>query len=130
MFEWFSIMRHSVKARFPTKLLEVKAKQLAQDYVVACLVNGAKPDPPSITSHWLKSWQIEYRISLRKPNRKYKVHKNVLGDRLQIFWRNLVRVRHLAVQLLGYDLDVINMDQSPFHMNEAGSFLFVDLFAS
>ena len=130
MFEWFSIMRRSVKARFPAKLLEIKAKQLVQDYVVACLVNGEKPAPPVICAHWLRAWQIEYRISLRKPNRKYKVPKNVLGDRLQIFWRNLVRVRHLAVQLLGYDLDVINVDQSPFHVNEAGSFLFVDSCAS
>jgi hypothetical protein len=45
LFEWFSIMRHSVKARFPAKLLEIKAKQLVQDYVVACLLRGEKPDP-------------------------------------------------------------------------------------
>ena len=27
----------------------------------------------------------------------------------------------MAVQCLGYDLDIDNLDQSPFHMNEAGS---------
>ena len=32
-----------------------------------------------------------------------------------------LRVRAMAVHLLGYELDLDNLDQSPFHMNEAGS---------
>ena len=121
LFEWFSIMRHSVKTRFPPKLMELKAKQFAQDYVTACLINGIQPNAPTITGKWLKNWQMEYHVSFRKPNRKYKVPKKVLEDRLQVFWRNIARVRQLATLVLGYDLDVINMDQSPFHMNEAGT---------
>ena len=31
LFEWFSVMRHSVKTRIPAKVLEVKAKQVTQD---------------------------------------------------------------------------------------------------
>ena len=121
LFEWFSVMRHSVKTRIPAKVLEVKAKQVTQDYVTACLLNGSKPEPPTINAKWLKRWQMEYGVSLRKPNRKYKVPKKVLEDRLQIFWKNIARLRAAAIKLLGYDLDFINMDQSPFHMNEAGS---------
>ena len=121
LFEWFSVMRHSVKTRIPAKVLEVKAKQITQDYVTASLLNGIKPDPPTINAKWLKRWQMEYAVSLRKPNRKYKVPKKVLEDRLQTFWKNIARLRAAAIKLLGYDLDFINMDQSPFHMNEAGS---------
>ena len=36
-------------------------------------------------------------------------------------WCNVMRVRELARRTLGYDLAVDNVDQSPFHMNEAGT---------
>ena len=98
LFEWFSIMRHSVKARFPAKLLEIKAKQLVQDYVVACLVNGVKPNLPSICSRWLKGWQIAYRVSLRKPNRKYKVPKK--------FWK--IGCKFFGVIFSGFDNELWN----------------------
>lgn len=120
LFEWFSSIRHSVKARFPSQLLTLKAKQYVEEYISACLINGVKPNPPKINSHWMARWRHEFSVCLRKPNRKYKVPKKVLEDRLLIFWTNIARIRQLAVSILGYDLDVINMDQSPFHMNEAG----------
>ena len=125
LFEWFSILRHSldckVMTRFPPKLVELKAKSLVEEYVAACLKEGIEPNPPMITSHWLKDWQTEFRVSFRRPNRKFKVPKHVLDSRLRIFWANLARVRALAQGVLGYDLTVVNMDQSPFHMNESGA---------
>ena len=60
-------------------------------------------------------------VSFRKPNRKWKVARHVLAERLRITWENTCRVRALAQEVLGYDLDFDNLDQSPFHMNEAGS---------
>ena len=125
LFEWFSIMRHSidlkVMTRFPPAVVALKAKQLVQDYVAACLQAGQVPDPPQVTSKWIKSWQMEYRLSVRRPNRKFKVPKKVLEQRLCVFWLNLLRVRQFAILHFGYDLEITNMDQSPFHMNEAGS---------
>lgn len=124
LFEWFSVMRHSIDykvlTRFPPTLVELKAKQLVQDYVAACLNAGVEPQPPTISWHWLKAWRMEYRVSFRRPNRKFKVPRKVLEQRLHAFWCNLVRLRQLAVHILGYDLEAINLDQSPFHMNEAG----------
>jgi hypothetical protein len=124
LFEWFSIMRHSlnskVMTRFPPKLVELKAKQLVQDYVIACLSNEVEPNPPVVNGHWLKTWQMEYRVSFRRPNRKFKVPKHVLESRLSIFWANLARVRALASLLFGYELEAMNIDQTPYHMNEAG----------
>ena len=51
---------------------------------------------------------------------KYKVPRAALESRLRIFWLNLARVRQLCHSLFGYDPEVWDMDQSPFHMNEAG----------
>jgi hypothetical protein len=128
LFHWFSVLRHSidykVMTRFPPKVVEVKAKQLVQDYVVACLENGTQPDPPVINSKWLSRWRMEYRLSFRRPNRKFKVPKKVLEERLLTFWLNCYRLRYLAFQILGYDLEFDNLDQSPFHMNEAGLAVF------
>ena len=124
LFEWFSILRHSVNTRIsvriPPRLLQLKAEQLVQDYIAASLRNGIRPSPPMITGHWLKEWQMEYRVSFRRPNRKFKVARAILEERLTLFWLNMARVRALAVAGLGYDLEVWNLDQSPFHMNESG----------
>ena len=54
LFEWFSVLRNSVAVRIPPKLVMVKAAQLVQDYVKECLLRGVQPDPPKITSHWLR----------------------------------------------------------------------------
>ena len=63
----------------------------------------------------------EYRISSRKPDRKFKVPRWVLGERLEIFWLSVIKIRALIFLHFGYDPDCKNIDQSPFHGNEAGS---------
>ena len=47
--------------------------------------------------------------------------KWLLENRLTVFWLNVIRVRTLAVAVLGYDLEFDDVDQSPFHKNESGS---------
>ena len=58
---------------------------------------------------------------MRKPNRKYKVPKQVLAERLAIGWCNVARIRALCLATHGYDPEIENWDQSPFHNNESGS---------
>ena len=58
---------------------------------------------------------------MRKPNRKYKVPKRVMAERLEIGWLNVARVRALCLAVHGYDPEIENWDQSPFHHNESGS---------
>ena len=60
-------------------------------------------------------------MSFRKPSKKWNVPRAVLLERLKTTWLNVIRVRHLAVRATGSDLVMFNFDQSPFHMNEAGS---------
>ena len=45
----------------------------------------------------------------------------VLAERLEIFWITVAKVRMLIILTFGYDPDCRNIDQSPFHINEAGS---------
>ena len=121
LFEWFSVLRRSVAVRIPPKLVMMKASALVEDYVKECLVRGVKPDPPMVTSKWLRAWMRQYRASLRRPNRKYKVPMVVLQERLVIFWTSLARLRAFVQLTKGHDPHMDNIDQSPYHRNEAGS---------
>ena len=73
------------------------------------------------TARWFSGWQREYGLSMRKPNRKYKVPKAVMAERLEIGWLNVARIRALCLAEFGYDPEIENWDQSPFHHNESGS---------
>jgi hypothetical protein len=121
LFEWFSVLRNSVCTRIPPKLVAMKASTLVEDYIKECLQRGVKPDPPMITSHWMRGWMRQFRVSLRRPNRKYKVPLPVLEERLVIFWLNLARLRRFIQLMKGHDPSMTNLDQSPYHKNESGS---------
>ena len=99
----------------------LKASTLVEEYTRECLLRGVKPEPPLITSHWLRRWMRQFRVSLRRPNKRYKVPLAILQERLQIFWLNLVRLRTFIRLVFGYDPHMTNVDQSPYHKNEAGS---------
>ena len=58
---------------------------------------------------------------MRNANRKYKVPKWIMGERLEIAWKNIARIRALCLACHGYDPQMENWDQSPFHNNETGS---------
>ena len=122
---WYSIVRHSVDVKircsFPKKVLLVKALSLQQDYFALCLTNGVEPERVLVNAKWINSVLDEYRFSDRKPNRKFKVPRGVLAERLKIFWITTAKLRKLVILTFGYDPVCRNIDQSPFHGNEAGS---------
>ena len=45
----------------------------------------------------------------------------VLAERLMMFWIAQAKLRKLIILTFGYDPKCRNVDQSPFHGNEAGS---------
>ena len=121
LFRWFCTMRGSVVGRMPLRVLRTQALNLRRVALASALRNGEQGDVPEITSMWLYRFRKAYGISLRKPNRRWKVPRRVLLSRLRTMWSNVIRVRVLATLLLGYDLAADGFDQKPFHVNEAGS---------
>ena len=125
LIELYGIIRHSVNTkimvRFPKKVLLVKAVMLQQEYLSLCIQRKIPIQPVQITGKWLNTVLRVNRISDRLPNRKFKVPRWVLGERLEIFWLIVFKLRLLIKLVFGYDPDAKNVDQSPFHGNEAGS---------
>ena len=135
LYEWFVRIRYSVDwravsriyggktclGRFARKMLKNNVIQLQRDYLHNCLLRGVKATAFVPDSQWFTRWQAECGVSMRKPNRKYKVPKAVLAERLEICWLNVARVRALCLAAHGYDPEIENWDQSPFHNNESGS---------
>ena len=80
-----------------------------------------EPERVLVNNAWLNRFLDHYRISSRRPNRKFKVPRPVLAERLKIWWVNISRLRKLVILHFGYDPVFRNIDQSPFHGNEAGS---------
>ena len=97
LMEWYSVIRHSVNTkimvRFPKKTLMVKAQMLQRDYYANCLRNGTRPEIVDITGRWLNRLLAEYRVTQRMPNRKYKVRRAVLAERMLLMWISAARVR-------------------------------------
>jgi hypothetical protein len=113
--------RRKCLARFTRSFIRTKARELMQLYLRECLIRGIKTKGVQLRSRWFKSWEAEHGLNMKKPNRKYKVPRAVLAERLEIGWLNAVRVRALCVATHGYDLEFENFDESPFHNNESGS---------
>ena len=82
-----------------------KAQELQEQYIAASLHAGVTIVPLHITRAWLRKWMCDYRISVRQPNRKYKVARDVLCERLQIFWITVAKIRTFVKLHWGYDLD-------------------------
>ena len=98
---WYSSVRHSVDVkimcRFPKKVLLVKALMLQQDYYASCLANNVAPERVQLNGNWLRDWLDERGLTLRQPNRKFKVPRLVLAERLKIWWVNTARLRKLVM---------------------------------
>ena len=58
---------------------------------------------------------------MRHANRKFQVPRWLLKQRLELFWVSLFRIRYLILLNFGYDPELFNFDQSPYHHNESGS---------
>ncbi len=137
LYEWFSSIRYAIDwtqmiaenrsrgrkhlARFPRSVLKLKVQQLLQDYTYACLLNGVPVVSLKVDSWWCKRWEEDYGLSMRLANRKYSVPRDVVKERLEIFWVVLFRIRLFIFLVFGYDPLILNFDQSPFHHNETGS---------
>ncbi len=121
LFKWFCSIRGSVKGRIPLRLLQAQAERLRKEYVATCVRLGQTAHIPVLCAAWFLRFRSKHRISLRLPNKRWKVPMPVFKERVRILWCNIIRIRHAILLIFGYDPDVDGWDQKPFHMNEAGS---------
>ena len=139
LFDWFVSMRyaidwkkrdsmlrkcgrHKLVGRFPRALFVQRAKMLTQQYIEESLLLGKPVEVPDVNrSDWNARFEADYGLSLRRPNRRYKIPKSLAGQRCEIGWLNVARVRALCLAVHGYDPELENMDQSPYYKNQAGS---------
>ena len=50
---------------------------------------------PPITYAWLRDWRKEYNVSMETPNKRWKVPRQVLSQRMRIMWENIFRIQTL-----------------------------------
>ena len=125
LFKWFCSIRGSVKGRIPLKLLHAQYHRIRSDYLGVCLRQGLVPKIPASARPWIQRFRKRHCISLRLPNKRWKVPMVVFKERLRILWCNLVRVRYAIFLIFKYWPDIDSWDQKPFHFNEAQSELFL-----
>ena len=94
--DWESIKKETAPqllrkkiARFTQYVVKAKATGLLCWYINAQLEAGVNVEQADLMSRWFSEWRHEYGLSLRRPNRRYKVRKAVLAERLEIGWLNV-----------------------------------------
>ena len=107
LFEWFCSIRGRIKGRLPLHVVRTKALQLRMQCVTSAVASLQRANAPKIVdTNWLYRWRKRYKISLRRPNKRWKVPRRVLLSRLRVMWANLCRIRIFGYLAHGYDLEV------------------------
>ena len=68
---------------------------------------------------WVKKWEAEYGVSLRKHNKHYSLSYDNLCVRSKDYLKNVWTVSNFFLKTYGVDPPVINGDQMPLHQNES-----------
>ena len=103
-----------MKGRLLRRLFKLKAQQLYTEW----LVQNPIPENEKLkfSNKWIKSWENQYGVSLRRPNKRYSIKKGLL-IRLRDYLQNLWTVRRDFIKKYGVDPPIINGDQMPLHRN-------------
>ena len=118
LFQWFIDVRTSLNARLPKSLFLLQAKKLYEDWL------QQHPDTPEeeklqFSNQWIKGWEEEYGVSLRKPNKRYSISRDDCIVRTEDYLKNIWSLRHYFIKTFGIDPPIINGDQMPLHRNES-----------
>ena len=117
LFHWLADIRESLKGRLPLRLFTLKAQQLYAEWLTQ---NPVTEDQIlKFSNKWIKSWEKEYGLSVRKPNKRYSIKKEDLFIRLRDYLQNVWAVRRYFIEKYGVDPPIINGDQMPLHKNES-----------
>ena len=106
----------------PLSALRFQAERFRALYLITAATLLRPANVPKITYKWLREFRVEHRISLRLPNKRWKIPRPVFLERIRITWLNVIRLRYWLLLLTGQEPESIdNFDQKPLHVNESGS---------
>ena len=71
------------------------------------------------SKHWIRDWEKEYGVSLRKPNKRYPISKEDCVIQVTDYLYNIWLVRRYFLVHLNREPNIINGDQMPSHRNES-----------
>ena len=114
LFHWFIDVRTSLKGRLPGRLFVGKAKEIWAQHT------GSLNDF-SCSRNWIKGWCKEFNVSLKKPNKRYKVPHEVRKRRILQVLKNVWRVRWYFLQKFDMEPMILGSDQMPLHRNESSN---------
>ena len=80
-----------------------------------------KKDPMMFSNKWMNDWMNEYKVSLRKPNKRYQIKSDDRIERITEYLQNIWLVRKFFIDRVGIDPLIINGDQMPLHRNESST---------
>ena len=111
-------MRTSLKAQLPKTLFKLKAKAFYEDWLQQKRGTPGE-EKPQFYKQWIKGWETEYGVSLRKPNKQRSISKEDCIIRVQDYLKNIWSLRCYFIKTFGVDPPIINWDQMPLHRNES-----------
>ena len=119
LFSWFVDERKALKGCLPKHLFKLKGKKLYAEWSIC---NPTEPENQlQFGSPWIKEWEDEYGVSLRKPNKCFSIKKEDLVTRIEVYLQDVWTVRNFFIKKCGIDPPVINGDQMPLYRNENAS---------
>ncbi len=121
LYQWFVDVRGIARSRLRPRLVLAQAQVLQQSIVQAQIEAGLRSTPVVLDRKWLSAWCFKWGVIMRKPNRRFKVKRAVLKDRLCIYWSNIHAIRIFFIIMFGVDPVHEQYDQTGMHLNEAGS---------
>ena len=118
LFTYFVDIRGSLKGRFPKRLLTLKARQLYSDWITQNSLQENER-PLKFGNQWVKEWECEYNISLRKTNKRFSISQEDRMIRVNDYLQNIWSVRQYFIRKYNINPPVINGDQMSLHRNES-----------
>ena len=116
LFEWLCSVRGAIATRLPIAALKAQAQVMREQFMQAAVKRHTTVKVPMITNPWISGWMRQHQVSLRTPNRRWKLSHQVCLERCRITWLNIYRVRRLCELEHGYDPEMDGFDQKPFHV--------------
>ena len=96
LYSWFVNVRKALKGLLPKRLFKLKAKELYAEWLIH---NPAEPENQlRFGSQWIKEWEDEYGVSLRKPNKRFSIKREDSVTWTEDYVQNVGTVRNLFIK--------------------------------